>query len=75
MTAVLYIIGDLLQQSIVGDIKRRNDEDLVAREVRVLREDEVSADVETIERVMDLIDQRSRNPRQAVRSTTANRSW
>lgn len=58
MATVLDVVGDALKKSVVGDVECGNDEDLVGGEVLRLRKDEVGADVELIERVVELLQER-----------------
>ena len=48
------VIGDLLQQGIIGNVKCRNDEEFVGREIGSLREDKVGAHVRQIEGAVQL---------------------
>src|SRR5678816_3747918 len=45
VAAAVNIVGDLLQQGIIGNIERWNDEQLVLREVGTLWKDEVRTHV------------------------------
>ena len=54
VAAAVNVIGDLLQQGIIGNVKRRNDEQFVGREIRILREDKVGAHVRLVERAVQL---------------------
>ena len=70
VAAVLDVVRDALEQCIVGDVERGHDEHLVRGEVLGLREDDVRADVQLVQRAMHLLDERSvavRRARPAVR--------
>ena len=57
VAALLDVVGDFLEQRVVGDVERGDDEHLVAGEVGVLGKDEVAADVGVVERVVELADE------------------
>ena len=50
----MNVIGDLLQQGIIGNVKCRNDKQFVGRKIGSLRKDKVGADVRLIERAVQL---------------------
>ena len=54
VASAVNVIGDLLQQGIIGNVKCWNDEEFVGREIGSLREDKVGADVRLIEGAVQL---------------------
>ena len=54
VAAAVNVIGDLLQQGIIGHVQCRNDEEFVGREIGSLREDKVRANVRLIEGAVQL---------------------
>jgi len=58
MAAILHVVRDAFQQCIVRDVERGHDQQLVGGEVLGLGEDEVAADVEVVERAVELLHQR-----------------
>src|ERR1017187_1920678 len=54
VAAAVNVISYLLQQGIIGNVKCRNDEEFVGREIGSLREDKVGADVRLIEGAVQL---------------------
>jgi hypothetical protein len=58
VAAVLHVVRDALEQGIVGDVERGDDEQLVGGEIRGGGKDEVRAHIHVIERFVNLLDQR-----------------
>src|SRR5581483_2449501 len=46
VTAVFHVVRDLLEERIIGNVKRRDDDNLVAGKISILREDKIHAGIE-----------------------------
>src|SRR5829696_5903379 len=56
VAARLNIVGKAREQHVTRRVERREDDNLVVREVRTLREEEIYADVEAVECAVHLVE-------------------